>query len=300
MLGEDNSVRARSIRRARHRSGRQANVHAHRRREYVRRLALRSRQRHRRRLGTHHVPREQLKNLAEPALPERRRRRRGWRTLWLRRLEFDALDLVEMECERACVGKAANEHPLSEGAEEVVSVSRAYDWVGEVVKEPKTRNGIRTVPIPATLLPLLARMKEGTADDARVVPAMQKAGSRDAAAILRKHLAAAGVTHPRLSRDDSTFMPVGFRSFRDSGISWLAIEGVDLAKIQRRAGHDNISTTLGYVKAAEDFSRGGIGVPFGPLPEAMRPTVWPRIDSSVQDDCGPCGIRTRTPFGKGF
>lgn len=154
-----------------------------------------------------------------------------------------------------------------------VHIARAYEWEGAEVGEPKTRNGIRTIPIPATLMPLLERMRVGASDDALVVPAMQKAGKREAATILRKHLALAGVTHPRLLRDDDTFMPVGFRSFRDSGITWLALEGVDLAKIKLRAGHDDIETSMGYVKAAEDFSTGGVGTPFGPLPPSLLGSV---------------------------
>ena len=63
-------------------------------------------------------------------------------------------------------------------------------------------------------------------------------------------------------------MHVGFRSWRDTGITWLALAGVDVAKIQRRAGHDDIATTIGYVKAAEDVS-GSIGAPFPPLPACL-------------------------------
>jgi hypothetical protein len=36
----------------------------------------------------------------------------------------------------------------------------------------------------------------------------------------------------------------------------------------RRAGHDNITTTIGYVKIAEDVS-GSIGEPFQPLPSCL-------------------------------
>ncbi len=50
-------------------------------------------------------------------------------------------------------------------------------------------------------------------------------------------------------------MPIGFRSWRDTGITWSVVDGVDLAKLQRRAGHDDINTTLGYAKEAEDRSR---------------------------------------------
>ncbi len=61
---------------------------------------------------------------------------------------------------------------------------------------------------------------------------------------------------------------MNFRSCRDSGITGLARAGVDLARMQRRAGHDDIKTTLDYVKLAEDLT-GKIGVPFGPLPEDL-------------------------------
>ena len=172
----------------------------------------------------------------------------------------------------------------------LVHIARALDWESGEAKEPKTRNGIRTVPIPATLLPLLQRMRVGASDDALVVPPTLKDGKREAATTLRKHLALAGVNHPRLFRDDETFMPVGFRSFRDSGITWLAIEGVDLAKIQRRAGHDNITTTMGYVKAAEDFSAEGIGTPFGPLPPGLLAAA--SVTASV--------TKTASYLGKGW
>jgi hypothetical protein len=77
-------------------------------------------------------------------------------------------------------------------------------------------------------------------------------------------------------------MHVGFRSWRDTGITWLALAGVDLATIRRRAGHDDVATSDGYVKAAEDVT-GSIGEPFPPLlaclvaPEALdvaKARVW--------------------------
>jgi len=52
---------------------------------------------------------------------------------------------------------------------------------------------------------------------------------------MRAHLRTAGVTHARLFTDDATQMPIGFRSWRDTGITWLALAGVDVMKMQRRA-----------------------------------------------------------------
>ncbi len=95
---------------------------------------------------------------------------------------------------------------------------------------------------------------------------------RTSSVMLREHLRAAGVTRARLHEDNATAMPVTFRSFRDTGITWLALASIDVVKMQRRAGHDTIETTMGYVKDAEDHTRDGVGQPFPPLPDAL---VWP-------------------------
>ncbi|HEY5086350.1 MAG TPA: hypothetical protein VII66_03240 [Gemmatimonadaceae bacterium] len=44
---------------------------------------------------------------------------------------------------------------------------------------------------------------------------------------------------------------------------------MDLAKIQARAGHEDIETTLGYVRLAEAVGGEAFGVPFPPLPESL-------------------------------
>ena len=49
--------------------------------------------------------------------------------------------------------------------------------------------------------------------------------------------------------------------------------------MQRRCGHEDIDTTHGYVKMAEDLS-GTIGEPFPPLPGGL---VWNRPESSRDD-----------------
>ena len=85
---------------------------------------------------------------------------------------------------------------------------------------------------------------------------------------MRKHFALAKIGRARLTEQTATTMQINFRSWRDTGITWLALAGVDIAKMQRRAGHDEISTTLGYVKMAEDLT-GSIGEPFPVLPAAL-------------------------------
>jgi hypothetical protein len=81
----------------------------------------------------------------------------------------------------------------------------------------------------------------------------------------------------------ATTMPINFRSWRDTGITWLALAGVDVAKMQRRAGHDALSTTLGYVKVAEDLT-GSIGEPFPSLPAALLERSGGGTDQGGDDD----------------
>ena len=154
----------------------------------------------------------------------------------------------------------------------VVHVTKAYDEDSKTVKAPKTRNGVRDVPIPATLVPLLKAMHERAKNDGdAVLPLMAGLNENRRAGWMRQHFTIAKVDRARLTEESATTMQVNFRSWRDTGITWLALSGVDVAKMQRRAGHDAISTTLGYVKMAEDLS-GSIGQPFPPLPSALVPT----------------------------
>ena len=151
----------------------------------------------------------------------------------------------------------------------VVHVTKAYDEDSKTVKAPKTRNGVRDVPIPATLVPLLEAMHERAADDAAaVLPLMSERNENLRSIWMRRHFVLAKVVRSRLTEVSATTMQINFRSWRDTGITWLALTGVDVAKMQRRAGHDTISTTLGYVKMAEDLT-GSIGEPFPALPAAL-------------------------------
>jgi hypothetical protein len=57
-----------------------------------------------------------------------------------------------------------------------------------------------------------------------------------------------------------------------------AIDGVDLPKLQRRAGHDDVNTTLAYVKEAEESHRSTLrGRVLPALPNAV---VWPSVRPS--------------------
>jgi hypothetical protein len=93
---------------------------------------------------------------------------------------------------------------------------------------PKTSGAVREVPIEPTLLPLLKAIHEARAnDDAPVVRALRTMHDTFRAKQLREHVKRAGVTRARLEADTLTLRPINFRSCRDTGITWLALAGVD-------------------------------------------------------------------------
>jgi hypothetical protein len=132
---------------------------------------------------------------------------------------------------------------------------------------------VRSVPIDRELVPLLKGMhkraeESGGGDDSPILPVLADLNDRYRAKQFRDHLRIAGVTRPRLFTETATLLQVDFRSCRDTGITWLALAGIGVDKMQRRAGHEDLSTTLGYVKMAEDLA-GKVGVPFPPLPSDL-------------------------------
>jgi integrase len=121
--------------------------------------------------------------------------------------------------------------------------AKAWDYAEERVKVPKTANGVRRVPIDPHLVPLLERMQRGKARAALVVPCMSAVVDNTLAEIFRAHLTAASVARPELTTESRTHAISNFRSWRDSGLTWLAMTGLGVDKIMRRAGHDQIQTT---------------------------------------------------------
>jgi hypothetical protein len=120
----------------------------------------------------------------------------------------------------------------------------------------------------AALRPLLQRLVLGRPRTALAVPVLAAFGEDHLAEKFREHLTAAGLDRAELHATTQTHVRANFRSCRDSGITWLAMSGLGVDKICRRAGHDDVSTSMGYVKLAEDLS-GTLGVPFAPLPSTL-------------------------------
>jgi integrase len=165
-----------------------------------------------------------------------------------------------------------------------VRITRAYDERKKVVKSPKTEEGIRTVTIPVTLMPLLERIARGGKAEDRVAPIVAATEEYFRAGLFRSFLEAAGVKRAELYVETPTHLMIDFRSLRDSGITWRFLANERAEVVQREAGHDQISTTLGYAK--EVSSRGGrFGEPFPALPmELIEP---PAPSSPVHESPPP-------------
>jgi hypothetical protein len=119
----------------------------------------------------------------------------------------------------------------------------------------------------------LLRQAPDASSASSVLPLMQTLSERRRAGWMRKHFVLAKIQRARLTEESATTMQINFRSWRDTGITWLALDGVELAKMQRRAGHERIETTSAYVKMAEDLT-GTVGQPFPAIPQ--EPTLAPR------------------------
>ncbi len=100
-----------------------------------------------------------------------------------------------------------------------VRIHRAYNKLAKTVKTPKTDEGIRTVTIPPTLMPLLERIARERGADDRVCPIVAETSEIDRAGFYRAHFQAAGVDDPSPFIETATHLPIDFRSLRDSGVS---------------------------------------------------------------------------------
>lgn len=157
----------------------------------------------------------------------------------------------------------------------VLHVHRAIDRSedGEV-KETKTNNP-RRIPIEPALLPLLRAM-QAEATDKRVI---DMPPACDLSPRLRQYLKWSGVSRADLFANDRTRKQITFHDLRATGITWMAIRGDEPVKIMRRAGHEDMATTMGYVREAENLVH-PIGEPFPGLPCAL-------LESSAESSEGP-------------
>ena len=134
-------------------------------------------------------------------------------------------------------------------------------------------------------------MREGKEATDLVVPALSRVPDNCLATFFREHLTIAHVNRAELHHSTATHAQANFRTRRDSGITWLAMTGLGVDKIMRRAGHDMVQTTMGYVKQAEDLT-GDLGAPFAPLPDEL---IEGRV-ASVDHSIGPIGGNAADPL----
>lgn len=149
-----------------------------------------------------------------------------------------------------------------------VRICRAFDEREKVVKVPKTDEGIRVVSVPPALAPLLERLVDKLEPKERLCPVVAATPEKSRAARVREFLRAAGVERAELFVETATHLPIDFRALRDTGITWRFLAEHRAEVVQREAGHEHISTTLGYAKEVQD-RRGRYGAPFPELPPSL-------------------------------
>ncbi len=143
----------------------------------------------------------------------------------------------------------------------VVHIHRSIDDEGNG-KPTKTKTP-RRLPVEPNVLPLLRALHSSGRDHVEL-----PATTQNLSALLRKMLLRAGIDRPELHEATRTRKAITFYDLRATGITWMAVRGDEPLKIMQRAGHENFSTTQGYIRTAEAV-RAGFGEPFPPLPDCL-------------------------------
>lgn len=176
-------------------------------------------------------------------------------------------------------------------------VHRAIDRNDDGEKSTKTKR-TRRVPIEPELLPLVDLLARERTCAPRLVTMPPLS---DLSARLRQYLLWAGVTRAELHANDATRKPMTWHDLRATGITWRAIRGDEPMKIMYAAGHENMSTTMGYVREAEalGFLRSEV---FPALPASLLlpgilpegPAAWAKLRRIKAAKGVPSGIRKRS------
>ena len=145
-----------------------------------------------------------------------------------------------------------------------VHVHRANDRTDGGEKHTKGA-AARRVPVEPALMPLL-RALDAEADGELVMGRLEHESAL--ATNLRNDLRTAGITRAELFSPSATSRAITFHDLRATGITWMAVRGDAPMVIMQRAGHTDISTTMGYVRTAE-VVREGFGEPFPELPAVL-------------------------------
>lgn len=169
----------------------------------------------------------------------------------------------------------------------VVSVRKSYNQQRKATKGTKQGNsGNKRIALKGDLLELVNAMRETRGDSDHVLPMpLRKYWAKS----LRQHLVVAGVTRSELFTDpkDKTQKRLRFHDLRSSGLTWLAIQGLDGHKIKQRAGHRNLEQTEMYIRTAEE-----VGTDIGELD--CRPSGYGTASRRITPEPQHCAPG---PFG---
>jgi len=145
----------------------------------------------------------------------------------------------------------------------IVHIHQAFDRRTREVSTTKSGKG-RRVPIEPSIVPLLRAMHAERDESGLVCPMPNRMADR-----LRGWLHAAELTRRELTEERSkTTKPLAWHDLRATGLTWCAIRGDEAMKIMQRAGHEDIATTMIYVRTAEAIGA-SFGDVFPELPEAL-------------------------------
>jgi integrase len=148
----------------------------------------------------------------------------------------------------------------------VVHIHRAIDRDRDEIKETKTNNP-RRIPIEPNLLPLVEQVVREAHEAGRAL-LVEMPPLCDLAARFRKYLGWARVARAELFRTTATSKQITFHDCRSSGATWLAIRGTAPQMIMALCGHENMETTLGYIRLAAVLAESPSTV-FPPIPPAV-------------------------------
>lgn len=146
-----------------------------------------------------------------------------------------------------------------------VHVHRAIDRSKKGETKCTKTGTSRRFKIEPEILPLLRAMHAERGDSERVFPPLKLTGRPDK---LRAFMRRAGIERAELFARSATLKPLGWHDLRATCATWMAVRGDEPLKIMHRLGHKNMSTTMIYVREAEQIAE-GFGDPFPPLPASL-------------------------------
>ncbi|AUX33194.1 uncharacterized protein SOCE836_053480 [Sorangium cellulosum] len=156
-------------------------------------------------------------------------------------------------------------------AHRTIHIHRAVDRDhGGAMKETKTNNP-RRIPIEPNIMPLLeALVAEARAAGRALLVEMP--ALCDLAARLRKYLLWAGVERAELYKTTPTSKQITWHDLRATAATWLAIRGEAPQVVMARCGHENMETTMGYIRLAGMLHADPASV----FPEILLPQSLPQ------------------------